>query len=126
MPVWATRRPTEQRTRPALVPPRQFIDPEFANAAMKITFVLPYAGLQGGIRVVATHAAHLSARGHQVSVVSLPQMIPARRKLKSLLLGRGWPTPEPSSYFEGVSVDHHILDSVRSVTDADVPDADVV
>ncbi|HEY9598179.1 MAG TPA: glycosyltransferase family 1 protein, partial [Cyanophyceae cyanobacterium] len=39
---------------------------------MKITFVLPFAGLSGGIRVVAIYAERLRKRGHDVLVVSLP------------------------------------------------------
>jgi glycosyltransferase involved in cell wall biosynthesis len=92
---------------------------------MKVTFVLPYAGLQGGIRVVAIYAERLKKRGHKVVVVSGPIVVPLRRKVKSLVLGRGWPRPEPS-HFEGLDVDHRILDSYRPVTNADVPDADVV
>jgi len=49
-----------------------------------------------------------------------------RRKLKSFLLGRGWPGAEPASYFEGTKVEHRVLEKARPVTDADVPDADVV
>jgi glycosyltransferase involved in cell wall biosynthesis len=48
-----------------------------------------------------------------------------RRKVKSLLLGRGLPKTEPS-YFDGMDVEHRMLECARSVTDADVPDADVV
>lgn len=92
---------------------------------MRVTFVLPYAGLQGGVRVIAIYAERLKRRGHEVIVVSGPVVVPTRRKVKSLLLGRGWPQPEPS-HFEGLDVDHRILESYRPVTDADMPDADVV
>jgi glycosyltransferase involved in cell wall biosynthesis len=92
---------------------------------MKITFVLPHAGLQGGIRVIAIYAERLRARGHDVTVVSTPQVFTLRRKLKSLALGLGLPKPEPS-YFDRTTVRHHILEADRSVTDSDVPDGDVV
>jgi glycosyltransferase involved in cell wall biosynthesis len=92
---------------------------------MRITFVLPYAGLQGGIRVIAIYAERLTRRGHRVVVVSTPEVVRMRRKVKSLLLGRGLPEPEPS-YFQGLAVTHRMLDAVRPVTDADLPDADVV
>ena len=92
---------------------------------MRITFVLPYAGLQGGVRVIALYAERLMRRGHQVSVVSTPHVISLRRKVKSLALRLRLPEPEPS-YFEGTGVNHRVLESVRPVTDADVPDADVV
>lgn len=92
---------------------------------MRVTFVLPYAGLQGGLRVIATYADRLKRRGHEVVVVSTPETIRMRSKLKSLLLGRGLPELQPS-HFDGVDVPHRVLDTVRPVTDADVPDADVV
>jgi glycosyltransferase involved in cell wall biosynthesis len=92
---------------------------------MKITFVLPYAGMQGGIRVVSIYAERLAQRGHEVYVVSMPQTFSARHTVKSILLGRGLPKPDPS-YFTTSSFPHHVLDSPRPVTDKDVPDADVV
>lgn len=92
---------------------------------MKITFILPFAGLQGGIRVIAIYADRLAKRGHEVVVISTPQVFSMRSKVKSFVLGRGWPTPEPS-YFDGLNVEHRVLKQVRPVTDEDVPDADVV
>jgi glycosyltransferase involved in cell wall biosynthesis len=94
---------------------------------MKVTFVLPFAGLQGGIRVLAIYAERLRKRGHEVAVVSTPFTMPLRRKVKSLLLGRGWPKIGlEGSHLDGVDVPHRILEKERSVVDADVPDADVV
>jgi glycosyltransferase involved in cell wall biosynthesis len=96
---------------------------------MKITFVLPHAGLAGGIRVVAIYAARLKKRGHDVFVVSLPpDPISPLQQVKSLLKGQGWPsnTKKQPSHFDGVDVRHQVLSSWRPVTDADVPDADVV
>jgi glycosyltransferase involved in cell wall biosynthesis len=94
---------------------------------MRITFVLPFAGLAGGIRVLAIYAERLKRRGHKVFVISTPVDMPMRRKVKSFVLGRGWPglRREPS-HFDGVDVEHKILERVRPVVDADVPDADVV
>jgi glycosyltransferase involved in cell wall biosynthesis len=92
---------------------------------MRITFVLPYAGLQGGIRVVAIYAERLAMRGHKVTVISDPQEFTMRDKVRSLIREGGLPKPEPS-YFEGLDVEHRVLDAWRPVTDADVPDADVV
>jgi glycosyltransferase involved in cell wall biosynthesis len=92
---------------------------------MRVTFVLPYAGLQGGVRVIAIYAERLKQRGHDVAIVSTPQVITMRRKVKSLLRGRGLPQPEPS-HFDGVDVAHRVLEAVRPVTDEDVPEADVV
>ena len=77
--------------------------------------------------MIAIYADRLRRRGHEVFLISTPLDIPIHRKVKSFVLGRGWPgrRPEPS-HFDGISVGHRVLDRVRSVTDADVPDADVV
>jgi glycosyltransferase involved in cell wall biosynthesis len=97
---------------------------------MRVTFVLPYTGLSGGGRVLSIYAECLHRRGHEVLVVTAPQ--PKRRlfwKLRSLVRGKGWPKkkwePEPS-FFDGLAVPQHVLESARPVVDDDVPDADVV
>ena len=94
---------------------------------MRVTFVLPHAGMAGGIRVLAIYADRLHRRGHEVTVVLIP---PVSRsflgKLKLLACGRGWPREEKSSYFNGARVPHRVLELARSVLDDDVPDADVV
>jgi glycosyltransferase involved in cell wall biosynthesis len=96
---------------------------------MRVTFVLPHAGMAGGIRVLAIYAERLHRRGHEVMVVSWPR---ARRsllrKFKSLARGSGWPDEseiEPS-FFDGLVVPHRVLETARPVVDDDVPDADVV
>lgn len=96
---------------------------------MRITFVLPYAALTGGNRVLAIYAERLHHRGHEVTVISQPQ--PRRRllgKVKSLVRGRGWPKAlgSEASFFDGLAVPHHVLETERQVIDNDVPDADVV
>ena len=95
---------------------------------MRITFVLPYAGLAGGIRVVAIYAERLRRRGHEVFVVSTPKrQVRLRGKVKPLLLGRGWPAVDRvPSHFDGVDVPHRVIERWRPVADSDVPDADVV
>ena len=95
---------------------------------MRITFVLPHAGISGGVRVVAIYAERLQRRGHRVSIVSTPPPPDFARRLESLLRGRGWPPSAASqpSWFEGTGVQHRVLERLRPVTDADVPDADVV
>lgn len=94
---------------------------------MKITFVLPFAGLSGGIRVLAIYAKRLKERGHDVLVVSLPaDPISPLRQIKSLLKGQGLISHKGPSHFDGLDVPHRVLDRWRPVTDADVPDADVV
>jgi glycosyltransferase involved in cell wall biosynthesis len=91
---------------------------------MRITFVLPYAGLQGGVRVVAIYAQRLKQRSHSVTIISTPAEETLRHRIKSFVLGRR--SPAEPSYFKGVDVEHRVLERVRDVTDADVPDADVV
>jgi glycosyltransferase involved in cell wall biosynthesis len=95
---------------------------------MKITFVLPYAGLAGGIRVVAIYAERLRQRGHQVFIVSMPwPEMPFRHKVKRFLKGEGWPEKMSSdSHLDGLNIPCKVLDKWRPVVDADVPDADVV
>ena len=94
---------------------------------MRITFLLPFAGTAGGTRVVATYADRLRRRGHEVVVVSTPKKDPGlRAKLRSLLKGKGWPSPLGPSHFDHVNVEHRIIDSYRPMNDADVPDAEAV
>lgn len=96
---------------------------------MKITFVLPCVSLTGGIRVVAIYAERLQKRGHEVFIVSTPAAEPTLfQQARSLLRGRGWIASEKNqpSHFDRLDVPHHIIDRYRPVTDADVPDADVV
>jgi glycosyltransferase involved in cell wall biosynthesis len=97
---------------------------------VRVTFVMPEVTLSGGTRVVAGYAERLALRGHQVVVVSQPRREPPwRRKLRSLLSGRGWPrAPERGpSHLDGCSaVEHRVLPRPRPVTAADLPDADVV
>ncbi len=96
---------------------------------MRVTFVLPYAGLSGGSRVLSIYAERLHRRGHEVTVVLDPPSRPRLFwKLKSLIGGRGWPKePEREpSFFDGLAVPTHVLELARPVVDDDVPDADVV
>jgi glycosyltransferase involved in cell wall biosynthesis len=96
---------------------------------MRITFVLPYASLNGGVRAVAMHAQHLARRGHEVTIVSTPRKAPPlRRRVGDLFKGRGWSSPARGpSHLDGVSgITHTVIDRFRPIGDADVPEADVV
>lgn len=95
---------------------------------MKITFILPYAGLAGGIRVVAIYAERLKNLGHDVTVVSLPKRpLTVKQRVKTLLKKRKWLLQNHSpSHFDNVDVKHIILEKNRPITNDDVPDADVV
>jgi glycosyltransferase involved in cell wall biosynthesis len=74
------------------------------------------------------HAEQLRRRGHQVVVVSSPMRLPPlRRRIKSLIMGRGWPTAKPGpSHFDTLEVEHRVIESHRPICDRDLPDADVV
>ncbi len=96
---------------------------------MKITFVLPYAGMAGGTRVVGVYADQLHRRGHEVTVVSLPRRpLTLRQKVRALLRGEGWPKTQKAepSHLENLEATHYVLERHRPITDADLPDADVV
>jgi glycosyltransferase involved in cell wall biosynthesis len=92
---------------------------------MRITFVLPGLTFAGGIRVLAIYAERLRRRGHQVVVVSTTGCPPTlKQRLKDKFKSRK-PTREVS-HFDGLDVDHRRLLHPDPVTNADVPDADVV
>ena len=96
---------------------------------MRITFVLPYAGLAGGIRIVAEHAERLQRRGHEVVAVSTPlRRASLYGRVRALLRDGRWPAaPRPTpSHFDGLAVEHRVLREDRTVRESDVPDADVV
>lgn len=95
---------------------------------MKVTFLLPHAGLAGGIRVAAIYAQRLKDRGHEVVVVSTPRRQPSwRSRVFASLRRRGRrPPSDGGSHFDHVNVEHRVIDRYRPMTDADVPDADVV
>lgn len=95
---------------------------------MKITFVLPYAGLAGGIRVVAIYAERLKKRGHKVTVVSVPKKpLTFKKLIKFIIKNKRWPSQKPGpSHFDNIDVEHKILTKHNAITNSDVPDADVV
>jgi len=95
---------------------------------MRITFVLPFAGLAGGIRVVSSYTRRLAERGHEVHIVSTPLREPGTRERLSRMV-RGARGPEMVSeqtFFDDQPVSHKVLDRFRPVVDDDLPDADVV
>ena len=108
---------------------------------MRVTFILPYPNMSGGIRVIAIYADRLLRRGHHVTVVSTPP----NRGFPWRKVGRAFRGQEPQawrrfltalrqqkqantniSHFDYVDVPLHVIDRFRPVTDHDVPEADVV
>lgn len=97
---------------------------------MRVTFVLPHAGLAGGSRVVAIYAKILHERGHDVTIVSIPKRSAKLiDQAKAVVKRRPVPARNPDhgpSHLDGLGLDWRVLESRRPVTNADVPDADVV
>ena len=96
---------------------------------MRVTFVVPSLGFSGGQRVCATYAGALAAQGHEVTVVSpSPSPMAMRHRVRRWLRGDGWVPRRGArpSHFDGLPIRMRVLDEHRPVTDADVPDADVV
>ena len=96
---------------------------------MRITFLLPNAGLAGGVRVVVCLAQQLRRRGHEAVIVSLPLRQPGvKERLAGLLRGRIVRKKDlvgsQQSYFTAADVPHHVIDRFRPIVASDVPDAD--
>src|SRR5262249_40542255 len=81
----------------------------------------------GGIRVLSIYANRLHQRGHDVRVLSQPLQSPTLlRRLKSVVSGKRLPVVPATSFFDGLAVPHDVLETARSGTDKDGPDADVI
>ncbi|MGD1278303.1 MAG: glycosyltransferase family 4 protein [Tepidisphaeraceae bacterium] len=96
---------------------------------MKITFLMAYASMSGGTRVIAAQARQLIALGHEVRVVSTPPRPPGLRRTLSALVHRGhWPRTPPSGefFFAQAAVPHRVISRYRAIGEQDVSDGDVV
>lgn len=94
---------------------------------LRITFILPFPDLAGGIRVALTYALRLKARGHTVTVISQPQPRPSwPEKIKKLLKGERISQRTLHPTVALLNESHRFLDRPRPVTDGDLPDADIV
>jgi glycosyltransferase involved in cell wall biosynthesis len=96
---------------------------------MRITFVTMSPSLDGGYRIVASHAGRLRDQGHEVSIVArLAPARSARAIFRSLRKGRGWPRRyrPNTTYLDRVGIAPRYVAAPGPVTDADVPDGDVV
>jgi glycosyltransferase involved in cell wall biosynthesis len=93
---------------------------------MKITFILPIADWGGGCRVVATYAHQLAQMGHDVVVVHRSPNFRSRLSLalSHFLSSSRW--DRVHSHLDALNVPQIRLFNNRTVTDADIPDADVV
>jgi glycosyltransferase involved in cell wall biosynthesis len=96
--------------------------------AMRITFVTPVADVTGGSRVTHIYAKALRERGHSVCLVTRPRVDRLRKRLRSLLSGRGLPPriAAAPTFYDAASYDYRVVSPFRPIGAADVPDADVV
>jgi glycosyltransferase involved in cell wall biosynthesis len=95
---------------------------------MRITFVTPVAEMSGGARVIHIYAKALKERGHSVCVVTRPMVVPFKRRVRSLLSGRGLPprlSTRPTHY-NAASYDYRVAGPFQPINESEVPDADVV
>lgn len=97
---------------------------------MRITFILPYAGLAGGVRVVAIYAQWLSEQGHQVNVISTSRKpIGIKRALQELWRHKKLTfgcQPQGDSHLTVGTYNWIVLPHNGPVIDSDVPDSDLV
>jgi len=109
------------------------------RSCVRVTFVLPVASLEGGVRVVAEYARQLDRRGHVVRVVSLGRRpsLPLARRARIVIgdvargrLAKAWRGPTPPmpsrSHVDELGDLHDRRPHAGPIRDADVPDADVV
>lgn len=97
---------------------------------MKITFLLSYAGMSGGIRVIAIYAKLLRERGHQVNIISVPkQPLRFNKKIKSLFGKKKWlfgRATQGPSHFERDDPFWTRIEHYRPINNEDVQDGDIV
>lgn len=97
---------------------------------MKITIVMAnWRSLAGGVQSTGDLAYHLQKRGHEIYIVCPERRKPtALQQVKSLLKGKGLISSkytEPS-HLDGMDLPRAVVDHPPPITDADVPDADIV
>lgn len=94
---------------------------------MKITFVMPFASVTGGNRVIAIYARLFKEKGHSVTVISQPPSPPQGKKafLKKLL-GYLWIPPITLSLFDELGQSHKVAKTFGKLSDSEVPNGDAV
>jgi glycosyltransferase involved in cell wall biosynthesis len=100
---------------------------------MKITFLLPYASIAGGIRVAAIYAQKFTEMGHQVTVISQGKSEPSpqtrwRRNLRKLVNPRKRRSRKkpPTQQLDFLGDRHIQITRPFPLNPEDIPDADVI
>ena len=96
---------------------------------MRVTFITPTMSLGGGSRVIVIYAQALVRMGHTVRIIfQPPKQTSERKKVASLIRNpRRLNDQQPlKSHLDGSGLDHFMIDTWRSITNDDVPDADIV
>jgi glycosyltransferase involved in cell wall biosynthesis len=93
---------------------------------MKITFILHYADWGGGCRVIATYAHRLIQQGHEVVAVHQAQAFRSRLsdELTNIFSTARWKSAR--SHLDALDIPQLCLAKHQTVTDANIPNADVV
>ena len=106
--------------------------PDDANQRrpLRVTFVLPFAALEGGVRVVVGYAKRLADRGHDVRVVSPSAMDwPLSWRIKRRVreaLKLNFARPYGPSHLAEIGPLHRRVPGPGPVRARHVPDADVI
>jgi len=96
---------------------------------MRITIVLPYASIAGGVRVAAIYAQKFQDRGHEVTVVSFERKKKKfLHQLKRRLQNPGKKfVPKPATdQLDFLGDRHVVLPRIETAQPEDFPDADVI
>lgn len=93
---------------------------------MKFTFVIPYDGVNGGIRVVSDYARELIRRGHSVTVVHRMPPSTWRHKIRSGLARLSHRTLDSRSFLASKGIPTILARVDNEIPAEIVPDADVV
>jgi glycosyltransferase involved in cell wall biosynthesis len=87
---------------------------------MDITFLVPFKGIAGGLRVVACYGNALIRRGHRVTVVYPKRDLPSRERLRRKLRRIIYREKDHLDAFRGT------LREVPAITAASIPDGDAI
>jgi len=95
---------------------------------VRITFVTPVADVSGGARIIHQYAKALQERGHVVCVISKPQELSFKRRVRSFLSGQGWPPrlAMNETFYDPACYDLRLARPFRPIDPSIAPDADII